>query len=124
MNNVNLIANLTRDPELRSTSTGKPVADMRVAIPRRDRNAEPVYVDVTAFDGLAEQCAQYLHKGRQVAVSGRLEYSEWEADDGSRRSKHEVIANDVQFLARPKGDAQDGDGDDALEETQATAAAA
>ena len=106
MNSIQLIGRLTRDPELRSTKSGKPVANMRLAVSRRDRDAAPVYVDVVAYDGLAEVCAEHLEKGRQVAVSGRLDYQQWE-HEGQRRSKHEVIAAEVDFLARPQQDAPD-----------------
>jgi single-strand DNA-binding protein len=106
VNQVQLIGRLTRDVELRSTKGGKPVANMRLAVSRRDRDADPVYVDVVAYQGLAETCAEHLAKGRQVAVSGRLDYQEWE-HEGSKRSKHEVIAAEVDFLARPQQDAQD-----------------
>ena len=106
MNNVQLIGRLTRDPELRSTKSGKQVANMRIAVSRRDREAAPVYVDVVAFDKLAEVAAEHLVKGRQVAISGRLDYQEWE-HEGSKRSKHEVIASEVDFLARAQQDAQD-----------------
>ncbi len=105
MNSIQLIGRLTRDPELRSTGSGKPVANMRLAVSRRDRDAAPVYVDVVAYDGLAETCAVHLEKGRQVAVSGRLDYQEWEARDGSgKRSKHSIVAAEVDFLARPNPD--------------------
>jgi single-strand DNA-binding protein len=104
MNSVQLIGRLTRDPELRSTSSGKSVGNLRLAVDRRDRDADPVYIDVTVWNGLAETCAQHLGKGRQVAVSGRPDYQEWKADDGSSRSKHEIVAQDVDFLGRPKGD--------------------
>ena len=106
MNSIQLIGRLTRDPELRSTKSGKPVANMRLAVSRRDRDAAPVYVDVVAYDALAEICGQHLEKGRQVAVSGRLDYQQWE-HEGSKRSKHEVIAAEVDFLARAQQDAQD-----------------
>ena len=72
-NAIHLIGRLTRDPELGATAGGKPVCDMRLAVPRRDRDAAPVYVDVVAYDGLAETCAVHLEKGRQVAVTGRLD---------------------------------------------------
>ena len=73
MNQVQLIGRLTRDPELGATAGGKPVCDMRLAVPRRDRDADPVYVDLVAYDALAETCAVHLEKGRQVAVTGRLD---------------------------------------------------
>ena len=107
MNTIQLIGRLTADPELRSLANDKSVANMRLAVPRRDGEAAPVYVDVVAFDKLADLCAKHLEKGRQVAISGRLEYSEWEAKDGSKRSKHEVIANDVEFLAKAKRPVED-----------------
>ena len=111
MNNINLIGRLTRDPELRNTASGKTVANMRLAVPRRDRDAAPVYIDVVAFDKLADLCGQHLEKGRQVAINGRLEYSEWETEDGSKRSKHEVVANDVEFLAKAKAPSEDPAGE-------------
>ena len=106
MNSIQLIGRLTRDPELRSTGSGKPVSNMRLAVSRRDRDAAPVYVDVVAYDALANVCAEHLEKGRQIAVSGRLDYQQWE-HEGQKRSKHEVIAAEVDFLARPQQDTQD-----------------
>jgi single-strand DNA-binding protein len=79
MNSINLVGRLTRDPELRETRGDTKVAEMRLAIPHRPKNGEqqaPVYVAVTAFGALADNCSEYLAKGRRVAVSGRLEYSE------------------------------------------------
>jgi len=111
MNHITLIGRLTRDPESRSLPSGKSVANMRLAVPRRDREAAPVYVDVVAFDKLADLCAEHLHKGRQVAVGGRLEYSEWEAQDGSKRSRHDVIANDVEFLSKAMAAEEAGSGE-------------
>jgi single-strand DNA-binding protein len=115
MNSINLVGRLTRDPELRSTPGDLKVAGMRIAIPRRPKNGEqqaPVYVDVTAFGKLAENCAEYLGKGRRVAVAGRLEYSEWTTDDGGKHSKHEVIADQVDFLDAPQnGSAAAEDGE-------------
>lgn len=104
MNSIQLIGRLTSDPELRETNTGKPVGNLRLAVDRRDRDADPVYIDVVVWNGLAETCAKYTAKGRQVAVTGRLEYREWTTDDGAKRSKHEVIADNVEFLAKPRGD--------------------
>ena len=102
MNSITLTGRLTRDPELRTTHSGMAVTDFRLAIQRRrsregeDRGA--VYVDVTCFGGLGESVAQYLEQGRQVAVSGRLELDEWETDAGERRSRHKVVADEVEFL--------------------------
>ena len=97
MNSINLIGNLTRDPATRETKGGTRVCTLRLAVSAR-ANGDPVYVDVVAFDRQAEVCDEYLKKGRAVAVSGRLGYSEWESD-GQKRSKHEVIAERVEFLS-------------------------
>jgi single-strand DNA-binding protein len=117
MNSVNLIGNLTRDPELRSTTDGGSVCAMRLAVNGRG-DQDPVYVDVTTFGAQADSCAEYLSKGRQVAVSGRLHYSEWDAKDGSgRRSRLQVIGN-VKFLGSPNGEEPSeapAEGDDEIE---------
>ena len=104
MNTVQLIGRLTRDPELRFTASGSPTTTIRLAVPRRRRNSEdqaPVYVDVLSFGPRAQATADYLSQGRRVAVVGRLEHPEWTAEDGTRRSKHEVIAAQVDFLDAP-----------------------
>jgi len=105
MNTIQLIGRLTKDPELRYTQTGMATTTLRLAVPRRKRNGEeqpPVYVDVVSFDKQAEAIAEHLAKGRRVAVTGRLEYREWKAQDGSPHSKHEVIADGVEFMDPPK----------------------
>jgi single-strand DNA-binding protein len=104
MNTVSLTGNLTRDPELRMAGEQqRPVCELRLAVdngPDRD----PTYVDVSTFDAQAQACARYLAKGRPVAVSGRLIYREWKAEDGSPHSKHSVIGR-VEFLGkRPEGE--------------------
>jgi len=103
MNSVNLTGRLTRDPELRSVQVNgesRSVCDMRVAVD--GRGDEPVYVDVITWGPQADACAEYLSKGRQVGVEGRLDYQEWEAEDGSKRSKHAVVGR-VEFLgAKPE----------------------
>ena len=114
MNSINLTGRLTRDPELRETQSGAPVGNMRIAVARRrgrdgeDRGA--VFVDVVTFGGLAQVCGEHLEKGRQVAVSGRLELDEWETDAGERRSRHKVIADEVEFLGTRRQD--DGDSEE------------
>lgn len=87
---------------------------MRVAVPGSDRGTEPAYVDVVCFDSQADACAEHLSKGHRIGVDGRLGYSQWEADDGSKRSRHEVIARRIEFLGAPGGsdagvDARPGD---------------
>ena len=109
MNSITLTGRLTADPETRSSHSATAVTQFRLAVQRRrsregeDRGA--VYVDVVCFGGLAESCGEYLTKGRQVAASGRLELDEWETDAGERRSRHKVIADEVEFLARPREEA-------------------
>jgi single-strand DNA-binding protein len=119
MNDVSLIGRLTRDPELFTTDNGTDIAGLRVAVDRRRRGDGAVFVDVKCFEGQARACADHLAKGRQVAISGRLELDEWKADDGSKRSRLYVIARSVQFLGgKPAADelpavatAQDGGAD-------------
>ena len=105
MNTVQLIGRLTRDPELRFTPTGTKVCTIRLAVPRRKRAGEeqpPVFVDVVTWGNQAEAVADHMVQGRRVAVVGRLEYREWTDDEGGKHSKHEVVANEVDFLDAPK----------------------
>ena len=106
MNSVNLIGRLTRDPELRSHGE-KTVGKLRIAVQGVKRD-DVDYVDVTLFGRQAEVCAGYLAKGRRVAVTGRLQHSEWQAEDGSRRQRLEVVANQVDFLDRPRAEEPPG----------------
>ena len=104
MNSINLIGRLTREPELDQTKGGTAVCRMRLAVPRRKKDGKDqgaVFVNVVAYGGLAGSCADYLSKGRQVGVSGRLEYREWTGPDGSHHSVHEVVADHVEFLGHP-----------------------
>jgi single-strand DNA-binding protein len=108
---VVITGNLTRDPELRSTGGGTPVCELRVAVNSRRKDGQsgqwvdkPNYFDVTVFGAQGENCANYLSKGRPVAVEGRLDWREWEAKDGSgKRQKVSIIANSVQFLGSRDG---------------------
>ena len=100
-----MTGNLTADPELRSLPSGMSVCSMRIACNTRRKNAstgewedKPNYFNVTVWGAQGENCAQYLSKGRPVAIDGRLEWSEWESQDGGKRSKVEVVADTVQFL--------------------------
>ena len=111
--NVNVVVitgNLTRDPELRHTGGGTAVCDLRVAVNsrRKDQSGNWVdkanYFDVTVWGAQGENCANYLNKGRPVAVEGRLDWSEWEAKDGSgKRQAVRIVANTVQFLGSRDG---------------------
>jgi single-strand DNA-binding protein len=104
INRVVLVGNLTRDPELRSTPGGTPVCSLRIAVNsrRRDESGQwvdkPNYFSISVFGNQAESCSQYLSKGRPVAVDGRLDWREWQAQDGSKRESVEIVAESVQFL--------------------------
>lgn len=104
INRVVLVGNLTRDPELRHTPSGTAVCSLRLAVNtrRKDESGQwtdkPNYFDITVWGQQGENCAQYLAKGRPVAVDGRLEWREWEAQDGTKRQAVEVVADTVQFL--------------------------
>lgn len=104
INRVVLVGNLTRDPELRHTPSGTAVCSLRLAVNtrRKDESGQwtdkPNYFDVTVWGQQGENCAQYLAKGRPVAIDGRLEWREWEAQDGAKRQAVEVVAESVQFL--------------------------
>jgi single-strand DNA-binding protein len=104
VNTVQLIANLTADPELRETGSG-PVANMRVAVQRPKRGGEDRgadYVDIAVWGPQATACAKYLVKGRRIAISGRLHHSEWETDEGAKRSRLGVVADNIEFLDAPR----------------------
>jgi single-strand DNA-binding protein len=105
LNVVVVTGNLTRDPELRSLPSGTSVCKLRIAVNSRRKDGasgewvdKPNYFDVTVWGAQGENCATYLSKGRPVAVEGRLDWREWEAQDGSKRQSVEIIANSVQFL--------------------------
>jgi single-strand DNA-binding protein len=117
--NVNVVVitgNLTRDPELRHTGGGTAVCDLRVAVNSRRKEGQewvdkPNYFDVTVWGAQGENCANYLSKGRPVAVEGRLDWREWEAKDGSgKRQAVSIIANSVQFLGSRDGGQNGGNG--------------
>lgn len=112
-NKVILMGNLTRNPELRYTPNGTPVASFGLAVSRRfkqgeDLKEEVCFVDIVVFGKQAEHCGQYLSKGNGAIVEGRLQQRRWETEDGQKRSKHEVVAQTVTFM--PKR--QDGGGGD------------
>ena len=104
INRVVLVGNLTKDPELRHTPSGTAVCKLRIAVNTRQKDPQgnwgdkPNYFDVTVWGNQGESCAQYLSKGRPVAVDGRLEWREWDAQDGTKRQAVEIIAETVQFL--------------------------
>ena len=116
INRVVISGNLTRDPELRSIpSSGTSVCSLRIAVNsrRKDESGQwvdkPNYFDVTVFGAQGENCAQYLSKGRPVAVDGRLNWREWEKD-GVKRQSVDIIADSVQFLGSREGGQGNGNG--------------
>jgi single-strand DNA-binding protein len=109
-NRVILAGNLTRDPELRHTNDGTAVAGFGLAVNRvRSKSEEVDFFDVSAWRELGETVANYKKKGDPILVEGRLQFRTWEAQDGSKRSKVDVVADNVQFLGRP-GDSPEGNG--------------
>src|SRR4051794_36062785 len=113
INRVVLVGNLTRDPELKNLPSGTNVCSLRIAVNSRRKDEtgqwvdKPNYFSVSVFGNQAESCAQYLSKGRPVAIDGRLDWREWEAKDGSgKRESVEIVAESVQFLGGRDG----GDG--------------
>ena len=115
INRVVLVGNLTRDPELRHTPSGTAVCSLRVAVNsrRRDESGQwvdkPNYFSISVFGNQAESCAQYLSKGRPVAIDGRLDWREWQTQDGQKREAVEIVAESVQFLgSRGDGDSSGG----------------
>jgi single-strand DNA-binding protein len=118
--NVNVVVitgNLTRDPELRHLGSGTAVCKLRVAVNSRRKDGQsgewvdkPNYFDVTVWGAQGENCANYLSKGRPVAVEGRLDWREWEDQGGNKRQSVEIIANTVQFLGSRDGAGGGGNG--------------
>ena len=108
-NKVILLGNLTRDPEMRYTPNGTPVASFGMAVNRRYRQGdeqkeEVCFVDISTFGRQAELAGEYLSKGRMVLIEGRLQFRNWEDQNGQRRSKLDVVAERVNFMPRASQD--------------------
>lgn len=105
INKVVLTGNLTRDPEVRSTSSGTTVLNFGIAVNDRQKNKNgewedyPNFINCTMFGKRAESLSRYLYKGCKVAIDGKLRWSQWE-DNGYKRSKIEVIVNDLEMLSK------------------------
>ena len=109
INRVVVTGNLTQDPELRSTPDGTAVCSLRIASNARRKDTtsgewadKPNYLDVTVFGAQGENAARYLTKGRGLAIDGRLDWREWQTQDGSKRQALQIIADTVQFLGTPQ----------------------
>src|SRR6185369_3584370 len=109
LNKVLLIGNLTRPPELRYTPSGTAVADLRLAVNHDyttqsgERRQEASFLTVIVWGKQAESCSEYLDKGSEIFVEGRLQVRDWEGKDGQKRTSTEVVAQRVQFMSRTKG---------------------
>lgn len=113
INKAILVGNLGRDPEIRYTPNGLAVANFTIATTERfgqDREERTEWHRIVAFGRLAEICGEYLAKGRQVYIEGRIQTKDWEDKDGNRRTTTEIVANQMQMLGRP-GDYQQGSRD-------------
>ena len=115
INRVTLVGRLTRDPELRHIPSGTAVLELGLAVNGRQQDDagnwvdKPNFFDVKVYGRQAETLAQHLQKGRRIGVDGRLDWRSWEAQDGSKRSKVDVVAQNVQFLdSRGDGEGSSG----------------
>lgn len=107
LNKVILLGNLTRDPELRYTPSGTAVSTFGLAMNRRYRQGdewkeEVCFVDVVTYGRQAETAGEYLSKGSMALIEGRLQWRSWESESGQKRSKHEVVAANIQFMPRSR----------------------
>lgn len=107
INCVTISGNLTRDPELRATAGGTEVLQFGVAVNERVKNPQtgewedrPNFVDCVMFGKRAASVSRFISKGSKVAIEGRLRYSSWETQDGSKRSKLEVVADEIEFMSQ------------------------
>lgn len=114
VNKAIIVGNLGRDPEMRSTQSGTQIANFSVATSRRYNNRdgqmqeETEWHRIVAFGRLAEICGQYLHKGKQVYIEGRIQTRSWDDDNGQKKYMTEIVANEMQMLGA-RGDAPAGD---------------
>lgn len=106
INNVTIIGRLTKDPEVKYTSTGMAICNISIANNSGTKEKPEVsYFDVIAFGKIAETCAKYLKKGSQISVSGYLRQNRWQNSEGKTMSRVEIVANGVQFIGGQKTDA-------------------
>ncbi|MBM3947637.1 MAG: single-stranded DNA-binding protein [SAR202 cluster bacterium] len=114
LNKIIVIGNVGTDPEMRYTPNGNPVTSFRLAVSRSytpadgQRREETEWFTVSTWNKLAEQCNQYVNRGRRVYVEGRLKSSTWTGQDGQTRFRNEIVANQVMFLDRAPAAGQEG----------------
>ena len=96
LNKIIIMGRMTKDPELRTTQTGTPVASFTIAVDR-DRQDETDFIDVVAWNGTAEFVSRYFRKGSMIIISGRLQMRKWQDRDGNNRTSYEVLADSVYF---------------------------
>ncbi len=114
INQVILMGRLTRDPEVRTTASGKTITSFSLAVDRGGQDDQADFFDITAWEKLGELVSQYLSKGRRCLVQGRLRQDSWDdKETGKKRSKVEVVATDVTFLDGPNGDSSSQGGQNA-----------
>jgi single-strand DNA-binding protein len=106
INRVNLTGNLTRDPELRATAAGMSILSLSIAVNDRVKNQQtgewedrPNFFDMAMFGARAEKVAGYLSRGAKVSVDGKLRYRAWETPQGEKRSKVEIVVDDIEFMS-------------------------
>lgn len=127
LNSVNMLGNLTRDPEMRFTSAGRPVCNISIANNRvytkdGQKIQEVSYFDIEVWGTMAENCAKYLSKGSGIVVEGRLKQDRWEKD-GKTQTKVRIVANNIHFLPKRSSDGSGNSGGDYQPETQMAPAA-
>ncbi|MFC1714615.1 single-stranded DNA-binding protein [Candidatus Poribacteria bacterium] len=118
-NQVVLMGNLTKDPDLKYTSGGAAVCNFGLAINRTytnddgEKQEDVTFIDIVCWNRLAEAVAEYLHKGSPAFIEGKLKQNVWETEDGQKRYKHEIVARSVQFLSsgKPSDDEDEADDD-------------
>lgn len=106
INRVIVSGNLTRDPEVRTTASGNPVMGFGIAVNDRRKNSQtgewedyPNFIDCTMFGARAQSVSRFLSKGSKVAIEGKLRWSQWETNEGQKRSKIEIIVDEIEFMS-------------------------
>ena len=113
INRVIVSGNLTRDPEVRTTASGNPVMGCGIAVNDRRKNSQtgewedyPNFIDCTMFGARAQSVSRFLSKGSKVAIEGKLRWSQWETNEGQKRSKIEIIVDEIEFMSSISNGAQ------------------